>query len=71
LKRSILIKEIIDVFGECQLSRKSRERSRENSPNRSPERAEEAKKEDAKVGDDGEDANYPYSALLWSYEELV
>lgn len=27
--RSVLIKEIIDVFSECQLSRKSRERSRE------------------------------------------
>jgi len=38
--RSILIKEIIDVFSECQLTRKSRERSRGRSAERQAEGAE-------------------------------
>ena len=68
LKRSILIKEIIDVYSECQLERKSRERSR--SPEQATAKVEEEKKSNAGACDDEFDENYPYSALTHSYETL-
>lgn len=69
LKRSILIKEIIDVYSECQLERKSRERSRGSSP-AAEETGKIEEKKKVKEAPEDEDENYPYSALTYNYEKL-
>ena len=59
LTRSILIKEIIDVFADVKLSRKSRERSRDRDP------AAAIDEEGARLRSESEES------LVFNYELLV